>query len=53
MSLVSEDGESWVGLGIDEYGGRVRVTGKGTAIIGINEYGDGAVSTWDKNGYRQ
>ena len=24
-----------------------------TAAMGINEYGDGGVSTWDKNGYRQ
>lgn len=27
--------------------------GKGMAIIGINEYGNGAVSTFDKNSYRQ
>lgn len=38
-----------------EHGGRVSVYGKGegSAIMGINEYGNGAVSTWDKYGYRQ
>ena len=42
-------------IGIDQYGGFVNVKGrsKGYAIMGINEYGNGAVSTWDKNGYRQ
>ena len=42
-------------LSIDELGGRVQVNGKGegAAAIGINEYGNGAVSTWDKNGYLQ
>ena len=44
------------GLFTDEHGGYVAVFGKGSkgsrAIIGVNEYGNGAVSTWDKNGYR-
>ena len=42
-------------LGINEHGGYVQVTskGEGAAIMSINEYGSGAVSTWDKNGYRQ
>ena len=42
-------------LGVTEHGGIVTVFGKGEgkAGMGINEYGNGAVSTWDKNGYRQ
>ena len=39
-----------------EHGGRVDVgnnQGKKRATMGVNAYGDGAVSTWDKNGYRQ
>ena len=23
------------------------------ALMGVNEYGNGVVATWDKNGYRQ
>ena len=47
--------KSGVALGVTEHGGRVNVfgKGKGQAVMGINEYGNGAVSTWDKNGYRQ
>ena len=41
----------------DEYGGRFDAYGKGSdrsrASIGVNEFGNGAVKTWDKNGYRQ
>ena len=40
----------------DEHGGRIEVAnnqGKNRAVMGVNEYGTGAVSTWDKNGYRQ
>ena len=40
----------------DEHGGRFDVynnQGKPRAAMGINEFGNGAVSTWDKNGYRQ
>ena len=42
-------------LGVTEHGGHVQVTdkGKGKATMGINEYGNGAISTWDKNGNRQ
>ena len=42
-------------LSVTEHGGRVEVKGKGegAAVMGINDYGNGAVSTWDKNGYRQ
>ena len=44
-------------ISIDEHGGVMSVFGKGSdksrAVMGVNEYGNGAVSTWDKNGYRQ
>lgn len=45
-------------MGIDEYGGYLQVWDEkrglgGKAAIGINDYGNGAVSTWDKNGNRQ
>ena len=43
-------------MGTDEHGGRVDVfnnQGKNRAVMGVNEYGNGVVSTWDKNGYRQ
>ena len=40
----------------DEHGGYVFVYGKGSgdarAAMSVTEYGSGAVSTWDKNGYR-
>lgn len=55
-SGVSVDGgESWVSIVAQKYGGRVVVGsgGKGQASLDINEYGNGAVSTWDKNGYQQ
>ena len=54
--LVSgNDGAVKVWLRVTEHGGYVEVTGKaeGRAVMGMNEYGNGAVSTWDKNGYRQ
>jgi len=41
----------------DKNGGRLNVFGKvdneSRVVVGINEYGNGVVSTWDKNGYRQ
>ena len=44
-------------MNVDEHGGQVDVFGKvdnkTRVVVGINEYGNGAVSTWDKNGYRQ
>ena len=42
-------------LGIGEHGGQVEVFGKGEgkAGMGINEYGNGVVASWDKNGYRR
>ena len=39
-----------------EHGGRVDVfnkQGENRAVMSVNEYGNGAVSTWDKNGYRR
>ena len=55
VSAFGKDGKSGALLSITEDGGHVQVKGKGDgqAVIGINEYGNGAVSTWDKNGYRQ
>ena len=45
-----------VQVGIKEHGGAVAVYGKGSdksrAIMSVNEYGNGGVSAWDKNGYR-
>ena len=55
VKVYRKDGGS-AGMFIDEYGGSVSVTnnqGKIRAVMGINEFGNGAVSTWDKNGYRQ
>ena len=44
-------------MNVDEEGGAVHVYGKGSdttrVAIDINEYDTGAVSTWDKNGFRQ
>ena len=45
-----------VRLGATEHGGRIDAfnkQGKNRAVMGVTEYGNGAVSTWDKNGYRQ
>lgn len=43
-------------MSFNEHGGRVGVVGKGDskgqAVMAVNEYGNGGVSTWDKNGYR-
>ena len=55
VSAYGKDGKSGASLSITEDGGHVQVKGKGegVAAMSINEYGNGAVSTWDKNGYRQ
>ena len=55
VSTVGKDGKPAVALGNYEHGGFVKVKGKGEgeAVMAINEYGNGAVSTWDKNGNRQ
>lgn len=52
----NKQGKGVVGLYNTEYGGRVDVYNnreKNRATMSVNEYGNGAVSTWDKNGYRQ
>ena len=38
-----------------KHGGNVRVFGKGEgeAVMGINQYGNGAFTSYHKNGYRQ
>lgn len=50
-----DDGTPLTRLRATEHGGRVDVFGKskGTAVMKIDEHGNGVVSTWDKNGYRQ
>ena len=55
VSVFGKDVKLRVWLNVKEHGGVVSVYGKGEgkAVMGINEYGNGAVSTWDKNGYRQ
>ena len=44
-------------LNADQYGGLLSIYGKrdnkSRVTVGMNEYGNGAISTWDKNGYRQ
>ena len=56
VTVHGKDGAESGGMRISENGGSVSVFGKGNsdsrAIMGVNEYGNGAVSTWDKNGYR-
>ena len=55
---ISANGETGrrAHMTIGEHGGRVGVGGngssKGEAVMAVNEYGNGVVSTWDKNGYR-
>ncbi len=52
VSAIGKDGKSVAGLGVIEHGGVVQVKGKGEgmAVMLINEYGNGVVSTTDKNG---
>ena len=56
LRLSGSDGERGVEMAIDEYGGHVSVFGRGNnysrVSVGVNEYGNGVVSTWDKNRYR-
>ena len=55
VGVYGKDGES-ASMTTDEDGGRIVVAnnqGKTRAVMGINEFGNGGVSTWDKNGYRQ
>lgn len=55
VNVYSKDGSAR--MRVNEYGGVLSVFGKGSkkskAVIGVNEYGNGAVNTWDKNGFRQ
>ncbi len=55
VNAYGKDGKSEAWVGIREHGGFVQVRGKGegAAAMGVNEYGNGAVSTWDKNGVRR
>ena len=52
VSLKGKDGERGAQMSIDEYGGLVSVYGRGNsysrAQMGVNEYGNGSVGTWDK-----
>lgn len=60
-NLDDIDNPTYVGFGgratmqINAHGGLLQLEGKsdGKVTIGINEYGNGAISTYDKNGYRQ
>ena len=56
VTVFDKDGEGAAQMATGEYGGAVTVHGRGDpntrAAMGVNEYGNGAVSTWDKNGYR-
>ena len=49
LTVVDERGSVKIGLG----GVAIFGKGKRQAAIGINEYGNGDASTWDKNRYRQ
>ena len=55
-SQASPFPRAYVKMGINENGGHVSVRGKGIdearAVMAVNEYGNGAISTWDKSGYR-
>ncbi len=55
ITFGGKESKPVIRLSIDERGGHVSVygKGKGQAAMGINEYGNGVVSTWDKNGNRQ
>ena len=51
----NNNGKVSVAMTTDASGGRVDVfnkQGKNRAVMSVNEYGNGAVFTWDKNGYR-
>ena len=56
--VLGKDGGGSAGMIIDGNGGSVSVLGKGNtdmrmrALMGVNQYGNGAINTWDKNGYR-
>ena len=56
INVHGEDGSAGVEMRTSEYGGHVGVLGKRDTnprvAINVNEFGHGAVGTWDKNGYR-
>jgi hypothetical protein len=55
VSIYDKDGKNRASMDIDENGGVIGVSGRDgepRAIIGVNEYGNGCVNIWDKNGYR-
>ena len=56
LGVYSKNADARASMDVNEHGGRVGVFGSNScesrAAITINEYGNGAVSTWDKNGYR-
>ena len=52
-SVLDKDGKAKVAMTVDENRGHVVVYGKNAeskASMGVDDYGNGAVSTWDKNG---
>ena len=55
VEVYDKAGQPSAYVSVGEHGGHVQVNGKGdgAAVMGINEYGNGGVSTFDKNGYRQ
>ena len=56
VGVYGKDGGGSAQMQINKNGGFVGVYGRGNAssraLIGVNEHGNGGVSTWDKNGYR-
>ena len=52
IAVVDSGGKPWCFIYSGEHGGFVGVRGKGEgrASMGINPSGNGAISTWDKNG---
>ena len=56
VSVSDKSGERVSRMHVTEHGGYVSVHGKGNddarVAMAVNEYGNGGVSTWDKNGYR-
>lgn len=55
VAAYGKNEKSSAGITIDNDGGRLSVIGKDgkeKAAVGVSEHGNGAVNTWDKNGYR-
>lgn len=56
VDVIGEKDKGGARLGLTEHGGVVAVFSKdgitNRAGLGVNEYGNGEVSTWDKDGYR-